>query len=263
MKSIRIIVLTCIYGRSDVTDTFISALYRFVARSPEWVQINAVFVVSNSDDWANIVVHTDYYDWMETTYSPNMPLGRKHNLGISFTHHMMQYDYIMQLGSDDLVSDEIWQYYEKPLQAGRKFFGLSDLYFYNAKTHAVKHYGSNQVFGACRMIHRDIVRQLVRDTGYVQLWTDEKNSALDRDSENNITKEIGFCNIRVLPVKTPKPMVIDIKTEENINKWDDLPPCRTINRLSPEFEEIMQRFPELNQYLPFTTEIATNDKQEV
>lgn len=250
MKSkIKITILSCIWQRPEITILFLKGLERIRRNAPDWVELSFVLVYSNQLDYLTLQ-HLKYDQFYHLVYAPNRPLGRKHNLGISFLANCLEFDYCMQLGSDDLLSDETWQHYYDWFAEERKFFGLNSLYFYDTLTHQIAHYQSTQVFGAGRCIHNSIINQFVRTTGYTDVWGSMAEQGLDRNSEQRIQYEVGFKNIRVMPVVTEKPMVIDLKSNTNINPFSSLPDMRTINRLSDEFAEVEQRFPELAHYLP-------------
>lgn len=245
-EPIKITVLSCIWQRPRVTRAFLAGLRRLKQNAPEWVELTFVLVYSNYNDLINIknTIH-DFDQFFYLVYAPNRPLGRKHNLGLSCALNGPRFDYIMQLGSDDLLCDEIWPTYRPWMVGERKFFGLNSIYFYDTDSGRIKRYKSTQVFGAGRCIHRSVVAQFVRASGYVQLWTDDKEMGLDRDSEDNLTREIGFANLRVMPVNASIPMVLDIKSDENINSFASIP--GKVQWWRNEVN-IHNRFPELISY---------------
>lgn len=243
---VNITIMSCIYGRPRVTKTFIDGLIRLKRDAPDWVHLKFLLVYSNIEDLLNVnhSIH-DFDSYFNLVYAPNRPLGRKHNFGLSYAVNCGSFDYILQLGSDDVLSNEIWGTYRPYFRNERKFFGLNSVYLYDSNSDLVKCCESSQVFGAGRCIHSSIVRQFVRTTGYVQLWDDNASSGLDINSEINVSKEIGFSKLRVLGIRTNKPMVLDIKTKDNINPYASMP--GEIVSMNERFI-INRMFPELVDY---------------
>lgn len=243
---VNITIMSCVYGRPRVTKTFIDGLIRLKKHAPSWVHLKFLLVYSNIADLLTIkhAIH-DFDNYFHLVYAPNYPLGRKHNMGLSYLCNCGVFDYCMQLGSDDLLSDEVWNAYRPWFKEERKFFGVTSVYLYDGPSGRIKICQGNQVFGAGRCIHSSVVRQFVRTTEYAQFWTDSAQGGLDIDSERNISKEIGFSALRVTPIRTNKPIVMDIKTADNINSYVSMPgepvPVR-------EHWQVTKRFPEIIDY---------------
>ena len=248
-KKIKVVILSCIWKRPEITKVFLQGLDRLMGGCPDWVNVSAVLVHSNQDDYSLLKNHINVSPHSyHLVFNPNLPLGRKHNMGATFINDMVDFDYIMQLGSDNVVSNQIWKYYRPWMVAEKRFFGLTSLYLYHSGTGQFAKYSSlSQVFGAGRCIHSSIIKQLIKGSA-VHLWTDHKNRGLDIDSEKNIAAEIGFGKVRVMPIKTELPLLVDIKSELNLNKWEELEKAGALPCAYSEHLSACRMFPELEEF---------------
>jgi len=152
-----------------------------------------------------------------TYYHKNSPLGEKMNAGLKRALEF-KCDYIMQLGSDDLLDANLINFYLDPLLRKSPFFGLSSLYFYDQQGDRLKELQLTNVIGAGRCIRRDICEFMSENFG---LWYYRTEKGLDNDSEARIYDFMGFEQHRVQYIKTPTPMILDIKDGENLHSFDD------------------------------------------
>lgn len=85
----------------------------------------------------------------------NAPLGRKKNTGI---HEALKlpWDYLMELGSDDLVHDTLMDAYLPLMQQGVDFFGVRRVMFYDTISSKVAQWKNDYPIGAARMIKRSV-----------------------------------------------------------------------------------------------------------
>ena len=143
--------------------------------------------------------------WVE---APNEPLSNKHNIGL---HEALKYewDYCLSFGSDDLISESIFEVYKDSMDQGCDFVGLNDMWFYY-KGEIKRHYYSSgkASYGAGRLISRRLAEQL---NGYI--WAKNgRISRIDTDSRDIIEKA-GFKHTIV---RTDLPVVVDVKTDVNL-----------------------------------------------
>jgi hypothetical protein len=155
----------------------------------------------------------------EVCIFPNEPLGRKKIAGLNFAHRNFEFDYLMELGSDDLVNPEIFELYKPYMEKKFEFFGLNNLYYTNWDTRETifcKDYNEGQTFGAGRMILNDAIR--------VHPWPEDCNSGLDTAmvkilASKGIMEHVIDCG--------EKPYILDIKTNTTINHWIIVEKSRT------------------------------------
>lgn len=92
----------------------------------------------------------------ESYFFENDPLGKKLNFGVERALES-QWDYMMQIGSDDLVNVELFDYYKPFIEDKTLAFGIGCIYFYDIPSGRTAIVNGSQVFGCGRMIHRNVL----------------------------------------------------------------------------------------------------------
>jgi len=159
------------------------------------------------------------FDYLE---HPNVPLNRKWNAGVRWARGFDP-DGLVIVGSDDLVSAETFLVYAAKLREGHEFFGLSDLYFFDAPSRMLGHWSGYGDVYAHRVgepigCGRCFSRSLLEKTGWT-LWPD--NSEHDRGLDN-VTRD--FLAARGVhpdswPMEALGVRAVDIKGGTNITPF--------------------------------------------
>jgi len=197
----------------------------------------------------------------------NRPLGRKKNAGLAALLEM-EWDYMMELGSDDIVNPALMEVYQDYFDRGVPCFGVRSCYQLELSSGRVALFEIDYPIGAGRCISRKVfdamgrrwrVRYL-RSTNlkgenygkgkelvYIEpvsrrlvesglcekvcdehdppgLWTDTKELGLDADSMMNLN--MNGWNVDVVDVD---PMIVDIKTEDNLHRFDGENECEGVD----------------------------------
>ncbi len=205
----KIIILIPIWKRPELTKKCIEALLKL---KPKGIELK-VFCMLSPDDpglLENLSImkkHNIYF-----MAAPNKPLGCKKTFGLVNAIGLdKDYDYIMELGSDDFINPKLFDLYGLLISEGVAFFGLNNLYMYSVKQDKliwVKEYaGEGMTYGAGRMIHRSIIEKLGCD-----LW-DNYNEGLDTMSAKKI-KKAGFHETVIDAGEFP--YILDVKTDTHI-----------------------------------------------
>ena len=147
-------------------------------------------------------------DWVMT---PNQPVGHKWNAGmIQALNH--KWDYVMILGSDDIVTNSIFDIY-KPLMGVYFMFGVDSCYFYHKgkiKRFSYKDKSTMSV-GAGRMLHRSLVEDCM------PLWGD-----VNRSLDGSCLKRIRSKGYDEKVVSLGDAVIMDIKSDTNLNHFSRL-----------------------------------------
>lgn len=283
-----ILISIHIWKRPAITAMCMEGVERIVTTAPDGIKVKVLIVYSRDQDIKPI---QHYHPSFHVVKAPNKPLGRKHNLGLQHALSQFSFDYFMQLGSDDLLSVEFWDAVTPYLLPDKyPFFGLNSIYFYDSNTGKAFLYRPLNVFGAGRFIHRDLLGKAAnmsehvatkswigpggkaskgdlfywptystpphsKPTGKsaVQLWKDDIDKGLDTNSELNIARRVhGFAAIPK-KVKHLTPLIIDVKSDENIHAFSGLPTPNsggrkgknTMEVQGKELDELPYLFPEL------------------
>ena len=138
----------------------------------------------------------------------NLPLGKKKNAGLKHALNL-DWDYVIELGSDDLIKNELIELY-KPYFGTEKFLSCGSVAFINSETGSCRWIARRSPFGLGRALHRDVIEKVP------DLYRSNLSTGLDKDISFKLAK-LGFME-RIVP--TDKPVTIDIKSEVNIWKYN-------------------------------------------
>lgn len=194
----KTLILTAFHGRPRI-----SQLYWYgIERLKKNFEVEVCAVVSDIEN----KVLAKIFDCEHVIEIENKPHGRKMNRAIDSIIGL-DFDYVMQLGSDNLISNKGMETNLKYMDK-YKFFGHTNLIMVDSKTKdcKVKKYGN--VFGAGRCIAKDVIKKAM------PLWLNDRERGMDVNSEQTIDEK---CGLMPMPINDSE--VIDVKSEENIWKY--------------------------------------------
>lgn len=242
----KILIYTAFHNRPAISEIFWWGIYR--------LQKNFnVEVLAVTSDMDNALLAEQYSDYHISTV--NKPLGAKMNKGLEVAL-TKDFDFMMQLGSDDLISDELVLKSIATFESGCQFFGVNNFILFDSVKKVCKHFKYNNIMGAGRCISKELLLKasqrveviftdsmsgggqnwdkgqrvfiplaiaekmldVVNYTGEfkIMLWDDDRECAMDTNSAMKI-EELGIVPIAV---ETEQPGIIDIKSAENIWSYD-------------------------------------------
>lgn len=207
-SSLKIVIYIALWKRKEVTEMCFKALEALKQREDFEIEVFCVVSESGSVDLCK-----EYgYAWV---WAENSPLSNKLNTGLQALKNK-KFDYLLQLGSDDLISDSILDFYKGEFEAGTEYFGLKEYFMIEPSTKRAKwwEYDINHPIGAGRCFKRDLLEKM-----NWTLWSEGKEKGLDTDSDINIIKSATRCKILN---GNKYPYVIDVKTTENIHNFSKL-----------------------------------------
>lgn len=255
----RILILTAMHERADVSELFCLSARRFIEFWKEKYLITVCALISDreSEELCNryniVVIPT-----------PVSPLGTKFNVGLENIMQKFSFDYLLQISDDDVFSPELLEWYEPAILGQIPYFGIKELYFIeaisNRAIHFKYHYPTNKLVGCGRMFLHSAIRRtaykvqllclktrvhngvnLVKDKilfipEYQAQYLDamrfgkiisgpqftlwKSDQIRGMDSESEINLVLN--NYMPVVVKTNRPLITDIKSDVNIWKFDDL-----------------------------------------
>ena len=199
----KILLVTALYGRHDLT-RIILAYYAELKRG---FDMELLCVGSEGDRSRQLA---EAWGWKYIEF-PNAPLSQKFNALFDESQHY-DYDFMVLIGSDDLISPEVFQYYEHTVTANTRYLlGLKDLYFYSIqKQHCIHFQGypsppSPHTIGAGRVFSRWIMEQM-----NFRPWNNERvNRGLDSSCTAQLRKK-RIDEIAV-PMELTRGIAVDIK----------------------------------------------------
>lgn len=201
--STKILIYLAVWKRPEITELCFRGIKR-LQQHPDF-EIEALAVISEE----SMIPLCEKYGIHWVMYK-NDPVGEKKNFGLKKAKEF-QFDYLMEIGSDDLVLNELLDDY-KNYVGKYEFFGISDCAYINSETGECRRLTSKSTYGAGRMISH---KSLERANWY--LWKDRLNKGLDNDSVFALQRK-GIMYQRVKPLEFP--CVIDVKSKDNIWKFN-------------------------------------------
>jgi hypothetical protein len=161
-------------------------------------------------------------------------LGEKLNKAV-LSAQGLNFDYLMILGSDDLMRPQIWGYIRTAIEEGLSAFGFNQAVLYDRIEHRAKLWRYGPVtFGAGRCIRRDVI-----EACDWRMWDDEKENGIDNNQEAIL---MGNANTYIHIIPTHAPVICDIKDGDNLNSFDSVPG----GELNPD--RIIEIFSDLKQF---------------
>ena len=136
----------------------------------------------------------------------NLPIGRKKNHGLKHALKL-EWDYVIELGSDDLIKDELIELY-RPHFGERDFLLTDSIAFINSRTGACRYVQSRSHYGLGRCLGRKVIEQ-------TEVYSDKINQGIDKHVLFHLTLK-GFSPKFI---HTERPLTIDIKSDVNIWKY--------------------------------------------
>lgn len=229
-RKFKVIVFTPVWKRPEILKIWAKGVQRLQEYAPEYVDIQPLCIVSDQED-ADLVSSFGF----NMVWSENKPLGKKHNAGLEYLRNK-EFDYILQLGSDDLITSEYLNYSYSAMEKGLDLFGVTKLYFVEPKLEKACYFSltthQSTLIGAGRFISHKAIKKL-----NYKLWPDGINRGLDMTSQNNL----ALIGVAPEIINTSSICVLDVKSEVNIWSYD------TFGDNYPEvkYKEAIKEFPEL------------------
>jgi hypothetical protein len=204
----RLLFFLAVWKRPEVTEICFMGLNRL--RDSGIFPMSFLAVISEE----SMIPLCEKYG-VEWCFYKNDPLGEKKNFGIKEALKK-DFDYLVELGSDDLIKTELLEKYAPLFSRGYDTIGICNFAVINSDTGQCKEYRERvtATFGLARCIRREALEQIPK------LWPDNLNKTLDGKSHFNLIRN-GFWNFK--RIITEKPLAIDIKSAVNIWSFDDLP----------------------------------------
>jgi glycosyltransferase involved in cell wall biosynthesis len=236
----RILTYIPVFKRREITRLCYESLKRTQISAPAGFSFVTVIAASNTKD-AELA---DQYGF-DVFICDNLPLGRKFNQGLEYALDEYNFDYVMQINSDNVLSTDFWPLFEQYFNQLQFFFGVDRVYFYDSVTKQMREFQYGAGCGI-RFIRRDIVETagFVDDT--FALWDDPICSGLDNNSSNNIVNRCGKMQYLARHPRITRPVVTDIKSDENIHPFSEFRGAKVLTEAHRK--QVMRRFPELKVY---------------
>ena len=148
----KILILLPIWKREAITKICLANLKEL----QKTFNIEVLCVVS--EQWAKIEAFKMGFKYIE---APNECLGTKMNIGIKEAMGM-RFDYLMNLGSDDIITPALFDSYKDMFINNVPCFGPTNLTFIDSQAKEARTYNYGIMIGAGRCIRKDILEATLR-----------------------------------------------------------------------------------------------------
>jgi len=240
----KILALCPFWQRPEITKYFVQSFKRL----QEKVDIELLCVLSKDDPYykENMKLLKGFH----LCEYKNFPVGEKMDAGINFAIDNFDFDYLMNIGSDDIIDSKLFDLYKPYFEKGCLMFGVVTVYFYELyykNLYFVRQIDDSFPHGGCRMIHRSIIEKVLKSgVFYDHIF----NSGLDTASTLRIMR---LTDVIPEVIRTKNTYIMSVKTLVNINPMKKVRQhCKKLTNT----RSIMARF-------DFNPDVETHDKSRI
>ena len=148
---------------------------------------------------------------------PNHPLASKMNAALSLAKGS---DYVICVGSDDIIHPDLFAYYLKQMQKGFDFIGALDWYFYDTVSLQSIYWGGylepyrkGATCGAGRVLSKAFI-----DSCNWSVWEDSHSKVLDNSMDAKL--KTGKYKTHTFSLKENGLFGLDIKSSTNMTPFE-------------------------------------------
>lgn len=226
----RLGVLTCVWKRHEIYEIYIDFIKRISKiKGLEVVPLsicsesNSVWLSANND--------------IEFSVFQNQPLASKWSHGMNVMKGM-NVDYVLCLGSDDVMCNDTIKLYLEKMNQGIDFIGLKDLYIYSQDLDRLVYWGGYQGCrdGESSGLGRCLSKKLLDKLDW-NPWGNTKLRGLDGEMARRLNK-INYTE-SLISLKDNNLFAVDIKNKESMTHFKSFRNCQEVNK------SIMNKCPEI------------------
>lgn len=227
-RKIKLAIVTSIWGRDEIFAMFLKSFRYLLKNCP---QFELTLVVSGSiqdEDYSHkgellkrfIYDYSDVFKYIEI---PNEPLAAKVNAS-TYACKNLGVDYVLCLGSDDIMTPELLDEYAIHMRNGVDFIGVTDFYFYDTVSGKSLYWGGyteayrkGHTAGAARAISA----RLMNKWDWMP-WENRDSLILDKSMQDKL--KVTPHTIHTFSMKEKNLFALDIKSETNMTpfaKWNN------------------------------------------
>jgi hypothetical protein len=190
----KILFYLAVWKRPGVTEVCFMGLKRLM----EYTKGETLAVISEE----SMIPLCEKYGIMWVMHE-NLPIGKKKNFGLKQALRL-EWDYVIELGSDDLIKNELIDLY-RPYFGKENFLTVGSIAFINSKTLACRVIEKNSAFGLGRCLSRSVV-----ETHEVY------HNGLSKSLDKNVLFGLTSKGVQVKILPSERILTMDIKTDVNI-----------------------------------------------
>jgi hypothetical protein len=229
-------IVTAVWKRPEVFEYFAEGIKNLISSQPS--HEFRTFIAGSEGEQSKQMVEKHGFDYVEI---PNNPLAKKHNTAVRLAKSW-QPDYVLCLGSDDILSPSAFLSYLKIISTDRTvdIIGTTDLYFYDLMSERAVYWGGydddrkGDMAGAGVMLSARLL-----DMWGWRPWDIHYNDILDNSIRDKIKRTIP-CRVETFSLKQQNSISVDLKSDENMTPFELWP-----NTVFISPSEVLNEFPYL------------------
>lgn len=214
---IKIAICSAVWKRPAVFEMFAKGIKILMEKTEIEYK---VFISGSEGSLSKKMVEKYGFTYIEI---PNDPLAAKVNAA-TYAAQFFNPDYILCIGSDDIISPELMKVYETYMRKGIDFIGVTDFYFYDTTSKQAAYWGGyrderrkGHTAGAGRLISKRLMA--LWDWGP---WENKDSKVLDNSMQNKMRNTPH--TIEIFSLKEKGVFALDIKSATNMTPfklWDN------------------------------------------
>jgi hypothetical protein len=228
-KKKTIAIVTGVWQRPEVFEIFAKVIDHLIKNS----DFNYHVIVAGSEgEQSRKMVESKGYIYLEV---PNTPLAAKMN-ATTIKAREFGCDYVLCVGSDDVIHPTLMNQYAKRIDAEIDFIGVTDFYFYDIESKRSLYWGGYREKyrkGATAGAGRLISARLMAKWNW-QPWENKHSHILDNSMEDKL-KALPDVKIETFSLESTGSFALDIKSSTNMTPfelWDNTIEIKTNTILS-------------------------------
>lgn len=214
---IRVAIVTAVWKRPEIFELFARGIHELKRGIGAEIP---VIVAGSEGTKSRKMVEAHGFTYIEV---PNDPLATKVNAPMLIAKDA-KVDYVLCMGSDDIITPELFKVYEEYMRQGYDFIGVLDWYFYDTVSRKAAYWGGyrderrkGHTCGAGRLLSVRIL-----NLWNWQPWEIKDSKVLDNSMQNKL--KTTPHSIATFTLKEKNVLALDIKSSTNMTPfqlWDN------------------------------------------
>ncbi len=218
-EKIRLAIVTSIWKRHDIFELFAKGVKNLIEKCDQF----EISVVVSGSEWIkshDLVRVLHEFQYIEI---PNEPLAAKVN-ATTYACKDLNVDYVLCVGSDDIISPELLNEYAIHMRNGIDFIGVTDCYFYDTVSKKSLYWGGYREpyrKGHTTGAFRALSARLLSQWDWMP-WENKDSLVLDKSMQDKL--RVTNHTIHTFSMKEKGLFALDIKSSTNMTpfeKWDN------------------------------------------
>jgi len=235
---IKLAIVTSVWERPEIVEMFAKGIINLLDKCPDFEIVKAVVSVSLADEskisgksyMDTLLLHKEWGVILNNKnlrtsiiYIPNDPLAAKVN-ATTYACRDLGVDYVLCMGSDDIISPELLNEYAQYMRNGIDFIGVTDCYFYDTISDKSIYWGGyrepyrkGHTVGAFRALSARLLSQWDW-----MPWENKDSKVLDKSMQDKL--KVTPHSIETFSIKEKGLFALDIKSATNMTPfalWDN------------------------------------------